>query len=63
MTDNNMFNLEKRMFAIGYYDGRAHGSYSNIMDIPEEFRHYYEEGYWSGVSDYSEYDAPKMAGG
>ena len=57
------YKLIRYYYGVGYYDGRAHGSYSNITKVPDEFFEYYEEGYWQGVTDYSEQDAPKMIGG
>lgn len=59
----NEYSVNWYYYAVGYYDGRAHGSYSNITEIPDEFIYYYEQGYWAGVTDFSEYDEPKMAGG
>lgn len=60
---NEYDRLCRYYYAVGYYDGRAHGSFSNILDLLDKFKPYYEEGYWAGVTDYTEYDAPKMAGG
>lgn len=51
--------LTRYYYAVGYYDGRERGYVSNDIEIPDEFKPYHDEGYWSGVSDYTEYDAPR----
>jgi hypothetical protein len=48
----------KQAYALGYYYGRAEGSYGllDLDQFSDEERHEFRIGYDSGVSDYCEMD-------
>lgn len=48
-----------RAYAIGYYDGRAHGEAKNpyIHELPD-LRHLYRRGCDAGLADYCEIELP-----
>jgi hypothetical protein len=39
-------------YALGYYDGRHHGSEDTPEDYDDEERYLYKVGYQRGVTDY-----------
>ena len=44
-------------YALGYFDGRAHGTEANPYDGADARRAAYDEGYQRGVADYCDLDA------
>ena len=49
---------EKESYALGYYYGRAFGSYDylNLDNFTDAELYHFKHGYDSGVSDYSLFD-------
>lgn len=55
-------NKGKEAYALGYYFGRAEGSYGflDLDQFSDIERHEFKLGYDRGVSDYCDYDEEKV---